>query len=252
VAVLCPAVSRGAFEFIWPDAASAGTLSRSTLVSRVLTFHAPARARFSGGELYGVREAAGGSVAVEAALDRVKVALTATTIGSDLYAERTIGVATALSADATTTLAVGVRGAGIRASGVDDLWTPLLDAAVQRRFLERVSVRACWENLAHATIGGSPVTARTDLKVALELDSARILGGLRLEERFSPEITAGLEARVSEWLTLRAGAGRSPGRFGVGLGLGRGRNGWWPLLDLAWQWHPRLGVSSFASITFEM
>jgi len=246
--------SSAAFEVVWPDAVSAAMLERGDLASRMLAVDASdaVRVSFSGGELYGVREAAGGSVAVTGAPAGIPVGVSATTLGGDLYRERTLAACVAWSPDEHTGLALVLRSAGVGASGVEDRWAVSIDAGFRRVFLGRLVASACGVNLTDSAIGGSPLASRTTLRLALELDSATLACSVMAESGFAPNVTTGVEVRMSEWLLVRAGAGHEPGRLGVGLGLGREGSGWWPMVDVAWQWHPRLGVSSFVSATFRI
>jgi len=251
-----------AFEVVWPDARSAAMLGRSTLVSRLLE---PAggrpfadgrdrttwRVTVSGGELYGLREAAGGAFAAEARWGGACVGGSGTTLGGDLYSERSLALGAGWSPGSLLSFALVGRAAGISASGTDDVWSTAVDVGVSRSFAGRVVLSACGENVGRAGIGGSPMTSRTRLRAALELDVAELSCSVDTEGGFDPTLTLGAEARPCGWLSVRAGAGYSPARFGAGLGFAS-PDGRWPEVDLACQWHPRLGVSAYASVGFRL
>ncbi|HYW68645.1 MAG TPA: hypothetical protein VE960_03500, partial [bacterium] len=71
---------------------------------------------------------------------------------------------------------------------------------------------------------------------------------LLIEESFALSPALGFEASLTDWLRVRAGVRDAPGTLGFGMGVGRAC-GSWPAVDLSVQWHPRLGVSSFVSVT---
>jgi hypothetical protein len=258
LSVLWPALPAwAAFEFTWPDARSAAMLSpphgppvafpRS---SADTTPGAPSSWRFtaSGGELYGLREAAGWGARATWGTGEIRVRGLVSSLGATLYQERTLSLGVDLATTGGITVSVGVRGLGLAASGLDDMWTAAVDAGVSRRFSGRVVVGASCSNLTNSRIGDSPAAARSTLAAALELPSVTLGGAVTLEDTFRPAPVFTFEADMTTWLRVRGGAGVDPGRLGVGIGLGDSRASW-PLADIAFQWHPRLGVSSFASLT---
>ncbi len=260
----CPAPA--AFEVSWPDARSAGMLTPGPVLSaspgQVLSRASPdsattsrlrlrSRVTVSAGELYGVREAAGWGALATASFRGVSVGIEMATLGGELYQERALGLRAGLDPDPDLHVAARARVLGLSARGVDDLWTVALDASVTRRLIGRVFLGAACENLTRSRIGDSPVASRTGFGAALVLPSVLIQWTLSLEETFAPATVLSVEAALTDWLRVRAGARDSPGKLGFGLGVGRRRGGRWPVVDFACQWHPQLGVSSFVSVTIE-
>lgn len=248
LALLLPAcLARAAFEVSWPDARSAGMLAPG------LVLGAPPglRVTVSAGQLYGVREAAGWGARASTGFGAVSVGIELSRLGSELYEERSLSVRVGLDSDPDLGLSIRARGLGIAARGVDDLWTAAVDACVTRRLIGRIRLSAACENLTRSRIGDSPVAARAGFGAALALPSVSMRWTLLLEETFAPSTVLSLEAALTDWLHVRAGARDSPGRLGFGLGVGRGSGGPWPTVDIAVQWHPELGVSSFVSVTIE-
>ncbi|MFH1689700.1 MAG: hypothetical protein ABIE42_05615 [Candidatus Eisenbacteria bacterium] len=266
LALLLPACfARAAFEFSWPDARSAGLLTPGLLLvtspgleptqaspdsatSRALP---GLRVTVSAGEFYGVREAAGWGARGSTGFGAVSVGIELSRLGGELYEERSLSVRVGLDADPDLGLSVRVRGLGIAARGIDDRWTAAVDASVTRRLIGRVLLGAACENLTRSWIGDSPVAARAGFGAALVLPSVSIRWTLLFEETFAPSTVLAFEAALTDWLRVRAGARDAPGRLGFGFGVGRGRGGPWPIVDIAVQWHPELGVSSFVSVTIE-
>ena len=260
----CPAPA--AFEVSWPDARAAGMLtpglvladSPDQLLSRASPDSATTcRPRFrpsvtvSAGELYGVREASGWGARAAARFRGVSVGIEITALGGELYQERALGFLAGLDPDPDLHLAATARVLGLSARGVDELWTVAVDASVTRRLIGRIFLGAACENLTRSRIGDSPVASRTGFGAALVLPSVLIRWTLSLEETFAPATVLSLEAALTDWLRVRAGARDAPGKLSFGIGAGRRRGGPWPVVDFAWQWHPELGVSSFVSITIE-
>ena len=65
-------------------------------------------------------------------------------------------------------------------------------------------------------------------------------------------VSMGVEMELARGLVLRTGASVDPGIFAVGLGVTvpAGATGTRSArVDVAWQWHPELGGSSFASLS---
>lgn len=257
----CPAAA--AFEISWPDARTAAMLTPSSLIdfeagpipvrSRVDSLAARpgvegARATLSGGRLYGVREAAGWSARASASLRGVPVGLGLSRLGGELYEERVVSLGVGLAGADGLFLSARARVLGIAARGVDDHWAVAVDAGATKRLLGRVLLGASCENFTRTRIGGSPVATRTVFGAALVLPSISMQWTLLIEESFALSPTLGFEASLTDWLCVRAGVRDAPGRLGFGIGV-EGARGSWPAVDLSVQWHPRLGVSSFVSVT---
>jgi hypothetical protein len=173
-------------------------------------------------------------------------------LGGDLYHERDLELSLKWLASADTQLALGLRGLGLGATGVRERWVCVLDAGLLRRVLGRVIAGVRCENLTRSGIGDSPVAAASRFGVAMVLEGIVLEARAVVESGFETSVSLGLEAELTAWSRLRAGAGSAPGRLAFGLGLGRVREdggSTWPELDVAWQWHPRLGGSSFVSIS---
>lgn len=258
--------ARAAFEVSWPDAWSAGMLTPGLILAgspghvlsraspdSATTSRSPFRPRVtvSAGELYGVREAAGWGAHATARFRGVSAGIEMATLGGELYQERALGLRAGLDPDPDLHVAARARVLGLSARGVDGLWTVAVDASATRRFIGRVFLGAACENLTRSRIGDSPVASRTGFGAALVLPSVLIQWTLSLEETFAPATVLSLEAALTDWLRVRAGARDSPGKLGFGIGVGRTRGGRWPVVDFACQWHPQLGVSSFVSVTIE-
>jgi hypothetical protein len=265
VASACARDARGAFEVNWPDARSAamagadggllGTVGR--LASEGPGPAAGARwdLSFSGGRLYGLPEATGSVARASARYGSTSVAAELGRFGSDLYAEHTVGVLAARPVAAESWWAIRIRAVGIAAEGVDDRWSAATDAALARRVLGRVSLGVAYENLGGAKIGGSPITSSARVGAVLKLDTLVLAISVTEEQGFTPSLAVGCEAAMSAWLRLRGGVTTEPGRFAVGLGFGeagRPATSRRPVLDVAWEWHPELEVSTFVTVSYRL
>jgi hypothetical protein len=269
--LLCARPAPAAFEISWPDARSAGMLVRGAdlfppldagalrSLSGTATgsatepgVRAGPRVTVSAGELYGISEAAGWGAHAAARFRGVSVGVELATLGGELYQERSLGLEVGLDPDPDLHLVARARALGLGARGVDDRWAAAVDVSVTRRLIGRVFLGAGCENLTRSRIGDSPVAARTRFGAALLLPSVTLRWILSFEEPFAASTTLGFEAALTDWLRVRAGARDAPGKLGFGIGVGRPRARPWPLIDLAWQWHPELGVSSFVSITMQL
>jgi hypothetical protein len=210
--------------------------------------HRGLRVTISGGELYGVPEASGWAARARTAGGATILLLELSSLGGDLYRERTalLEVAHDIAPDAT--VAARVRGLGIAARGLDDLWTGAIDVAATRRLAGRIVLGASGENITRSRIGASPVAARTGFGAALILPSVLLRGSLQLEGGLSPSTVVSVEVALTRSVRVRAGATDAPRKLGFGVGLGRDGSSW-PVVDVACQWHPELGVSTFVSIT---
>ncbi len=264
--VLPACLARAAFEVSWPDARSAGMLAPGLALEgssgpEVVLASADSsgspralpglRVTVSAGRLYGMREAAGWGARAAGGYGPVSVDVELSRLGSELYEERSVSLCVGVDADPDLGLRVRARGLGIAASGVDDVWTAAVDAGVARRLLGRVLLSASCENLTRSRIGDSPVAARAVFGAALVLPAMSLRWSMLLEETFAPSTVLGFEAALTDRFRVRAGARDSPGRLSFGLGVGRRRGGPWPTVDIAIQWHPELGVSSFVSVIIE-
>ena len=253
-----PAVA--AFELEWPDARDAVMAGG---VADAAAWLLDARAAptpgprwtvvFSGGELFGLREARGAAADVRLALDRTRVAVTTGSLGSRLYQERTLGVEVGRRLAGDLACGLRVRLLGIAADGCESLWSSAVDVRLARRVAGRLVLAARFENAGAAEIGGSPVSTSARLAAALLLDDALLEASVRTEGGLDAMPALGIEAAANEWLRVRVSAGTAPGTFAVGLGLGRegaAARSRRPVVDVAWTWHPELGVSSFVSVRF--
>jgi hypothetical protein len=252
-----------AFEYTWPDARSAGMLAPGSPfgVASVEWLRGTAdstctrprdknlRVTVSAGELYGVPEASGWSAHARADVGVTTLTAAFSRLGGELYEERTALLEVAHQVGSDLAVSTRLRGLGIAARGLDDRWTGSLDAAVTTRLVGRVLVGAAGENITRSMIGDSPVAARAAFGAALVLPGAFLRCSLVLVETFAPSTAVGVEVALTDRVRVRAGAADVPRRLGFGVGLGR-EGGSWPVLDLAGQWHPELGVSTFVSITF--
>ena len=250
VVLLCPRPASAAFEISWPDARSAGMLVRGSDLFPPLD--AGPRVTVSAGELYGISEAAGWSGHASVRFGGVAVGVELATLGSELYRERSLGLEVGMDPDPDLHLVARARVLGLGARGVDDRWAAAADASVTRRLIGRVFLGAACDNLTRSRIGDSPVAARARFGAALLLPSVSLRWTLSFEESFAASTALGFEATLTDWLRVRAGARDAPGKLGFGIGVGRSGARPWPLIDLAWQWHPELGVSSFVSITMQL
>lgn len=259
-AVLAAALpAGGAFEFSWPDARTASLAGCECASVDFVAYRgrdaereAPQWAfELSAGELFGLRDARGWRMRVSRA-DALRLALQATRFGSPLYEERTIGLVIGRSVDDALSLDVGARALGLSADGMADTWTGSLDAGLNVVLLGRIDVAARWENVARATMGGSPVPSTMRLSGALTLDGLLLASSVLIESGFDPSPSLAVEFAPAPGFRVRAGSGTRPGRFaaGVGVSVPRGSQRAGGLsFDAAWEWHPELGVSSFATIS---
>jgi hypothetical protein len=259
------APAHAAFEVRWPDARSAAMLTGGldltgrSLLSRSTadgTRPVPARrAVLSAGELFGLSEARGWCARASTPVRDAAVALEISSLGGELYHERQAGIFVRWLAAPDTEVGVGGRCLGIGARGEPGLWAAALDAAATRRVLGRVLLGARCANLTGSEIGDSPVASTSAFGLAIALPEIVLQVGALMQDGLEAATSLGFEAALSEWLRIRAGASSSPGMLGAGLGVGRieSRDGQTrplvrPTLDLAWQWHPKLGGSSFVSV----
>jgi len=220
------------------------------------------RIELSGGELYGVREARGFLARSRFGSRIGSATLTVGALGGGLYREGTVGLFLAKPLRGQAVVEIGCRVLSIHAAGLPERAGVAIDASVASRILGRVVLAAAWRNLGNARVGGSPVAAGASLGAELVLDGISLAGAIDLDRGLGVTVAFGSEAAVCDWLRLRAGVSVDPDTFGAGIGIGREartrpagakrRAGLLtrPVVDLAVTWHPDLGGSSFATITF--
>jgi len=210
---------------------------------------------FSGGRLYGLSEASGSAARVCARSPSMSVAVEFSRFGSGLYAEHAATILVARPVAADLWGAVRCRGLGIAADGAPGRWSAAGDAALAWRLLGRLSLGVAYENLGRSKIGRSPLASSASAGVALMLDALTLAASVTTEPGFTPSLAVGCDAALSSWLRLRSGIATEPGRFAVGLGFGdatsaeRSRR---PAVDVAWEWHPQLGVSTFVTVSYQL
>jgi hypothetical protein len=212
----------------------------------------------SGGELHGLPEARGFAARATVGSSVGCAAVSVGRLGGDLYRETAAGVAVAWPLGPALVAEVGCRLLSLGAAGVPERAAVAFDAGVASRVLGRIVVAARWRNVGEARIGGSPVAAGSSLAAALALDGITVAGSLDLDPAVGASFAAGSEVCVGEWLRFRGGVSLDPQAFGAGVGIGRERGGngrshgfpALPVVDLAVTWHPELGGSAFATITF--
>jgi hypothetical protein len=256
----CP-TAHAAFELRWPAARTAAMFTDdfdligcSLLAggaARPAERHAGRCASLSTGELFGVAELRGWSARVSAPVHNAAISLGISSLGGSVYRERDLNVRVMWLAEPDTELAAGVSGLGVSGGNEQEQWTTAFDVAATRRVLGRIllGVRCC--NVTGSEIGGSSVSSGSTFAVALELPGIALQAGTLMEDGVESTTSLGFEADLSRWLRMRAGATSSPGMFGLGLGLGdpaASGGPRWPVIDLAWRWHPMLGGSSFVSL----
>lgn len=248
-----------AFEFTWPDARTAALAGcicdpvEGLVASRSAVAGGAGRwsLELSGGELYGLPEARGWSVEASRR-GPLRIAVEASGFGGDLYEERTAALVMGGAPDDGPRLDVGLRALGLSAAGTDDAWAASVDVRLAASVLGRVGIAAEWRNVGGVSIGDSPVPSPTRLGVALALEDVLLAASILVERGFDPSPSLGVEFAPVPWLGVRAGAGTRPGRFTAGTGVvlnERPRQSSVLALDVAWEWHPELGASSFVSVS---
>lgn len=208
-------------------------------------------ARASGGELYGVGEARGGSGSVDLERGRTLVRLEATTLGSEIYRESTLAVALARCVGDGAVAAFTARVLRVSADRHDGRWSLGIDAAVGRRLLGRVHILVSAENVNGPKIGETEVPRSVGTTLALKLEEILIAAGVECEAGFDASSGLSFEAGLLPGVVARAGVRTAPHVLMLGCGLGRGsEDSRLPTIDLALEWHPRLGFCTFVSVTF--
>ncbi len=260
--LLAPSRAVAAFEVTWPDARSAAMSGCSLDAAEDLVdLRADGRtgegsraqwsARLSGGELFGLPEAAGGAARIEVAFGKTAVALEMDGVGGALYRERSLGLRVGRRTSEDLMAWVALRGLGVGARGVPDAWTVGLDTGIARRLLGRIVIAVRFDRLNAPSVGDSPVARTARLTSSLHLDRITLAAGTVWIEDLEPSLALAAEVELADAFRFRAGVGTEPATFSCGLGIGvRRRSTLRPVVDLAWRWHPELGVSSFASISF--
>jgi len=202
-------------------------------------------------ELFGLPQLRGFRVAAERC-GRLPVSVAAERFGSDVYSEGSVSVGAGRRFGDGSVAAVGVRACGLSGRGAPERWACAIDASLSVLLLERLRLSACSTNVADARIGGSPMRSGTTVACSLTSGLALITGALLVERDVDPSGSLGCEVAVSRWMRVRSGVSRAPSVFAAGVGVTLP-----PLalvgscvVDVACQWHPELGVSSFVSITF--
>jgi hypothetical protein len=249
--------AEAAFEVRWPDARAAAMLDPGIeppglgglLAAEESESSGSLAASASGGRLFGLREASGGGARVSLPRGASSFSAHVETTGSPIYRERVLGLSVARRLGSGLVPWVAVRVLGLSADGLSDLWTVGVDAGASARVLGRLVAGAAFENLNDPILGGSGVARSARFSLELALDGVAIEAALVSEPGFRMSTTVAVEAAVSPWMSVRAGVGTEPGRFGFGAGIGRRRGSSLPVVDVAWQWHPVLGASSFVSLS---
>ena len=274
--------ARGAFEVSWPGARSAASAGADVELAAIVPGRAAAApqgapeestgARFggasdslstgreagrfeidlSGGELYGLSEIRACRARVRSAWGATAAAVTVGQLGGTLYRERTAGVAFARSLGSRIAVEIGGRALSVGAPGARSRSAVAIDAGFSSLFLGRILLVVRSVNVTDARIGRSPISSGTSLGAGLALERVRLSASLEIDRGLGTAVAVGVEASAGELLRIRAGVGLDPPIFGCGLGIGAERREAlvpWPVVDLAWQWHPDLGVSTFVSVS---
>jgi len=262
ILLLCPMISaEAAFEDYGPDPISAALCTSLSADA----FHFPARAsnpaagcRLSGWGFsaswckpFNLSELEQIRIDIAHSLAHGWVAsLRATTLGGELYSERTAGLS--LSRVLLPELAIGI-GLNFNQLSIERYGSesaPSLDAGLlyrHRLFDLGVSVTGLYSG-AFPRFGGDVIARRFLLSGALPLDeSTRILIETSLEDGMTPSIRAGFEVRLFSKLILRGGYETVSERISLGLGL--------PLhlwqASAAFDHHPALGWSRSAGLMWK-
>ena len=258
--LLAPSGAAAAFEFAWPDARTAGlgVVQPDPLAAPLLKTdqsHAAADSsralvRVSGGELFGLSEARGFRTEAVVATGIGSVGVIAAQTGGSLYRERTLGASLRGRLRSGSQVELGLRGLAVGADGASERWTVALDIRALHVAFGRLVLGAAAENVGGSRVGGSPVASRVAGGCSLMLDGLTLRLSTMLEPGFDASMSLGCEFSVSRWLKARIGTSLEPERLAAGLGFEIPQGARRYELDVAWQWHPRLGGSSFASVGF--
>ena len=268
VAVMLPRVASGAFESDWADARSAALFGPGSWAASLCTDLPPSRAahgrwdepggdrsddvrwalRCDAGELFGLHCLRTGGVSVERIGRRTRIGFAARQLGGRPAAERTAAAVFGwrLSEEGSACLRARVLDFG--AAGYAPEVACAVDASVSHRLLGSLTGRATVTNLFASSVAGARVPQSMDLGLDIAFKDALVTAGSRIEPGFDASLHVGVEIR-SAFLRLRAGAQTTPDLLALGLGLGRS-HGPVPCLDVALQWHPLLGGSVLASLSW--
>jgi hypothetical protein len=246
-ALLWSAAAPCAFEREWPDARTAA------LAGCRLPERPPATwlAEFSAGELYGLPEARGYRVRLSRR-GQTSLSLVASGFGRDVYGETAAGLTASRGVGGDAWVSLGARALAIAAPGVPARRCVAVDAGCGAVLLGRVALAGRWWNVGLASIGGSPVAAPASVTASLDLRGASIGGTVTLEGGLDPSTSVAFEIEAGPALALRAGTGTNPRRFAAGIGVLAGTSSDGTrraAVDLACEWHPELGVSTFVSVS---
>jgi hypothetical protein len=205
----------------------------------------------SAAEHYGLEEIRSFHVGTRLCFGPGELLLGGSSLGSSLYREQSLNVGWSSPVGEGGAVRVRAHVMGIVADGIESRWAVALDPAVLWLLRGRVAVGLSLSNATGVSIEASPVSSRACGRLALILDDATLGIAMESEPGFPSSFNMGIELAATDWFRLRAAGGTQPGRFAFGLGIGA-RRVRRPVVDLAWQWHPRLGGSTFVSISFAL
>ncbi len=240
------------FELDRPSAARAGALDvlpDMGLVSLATRSGSRGHIVLSAAEHYGLQEVRSFAVGTRLSLGDGELVLDGSVMGSSLYREQSLNVGWGTPVGEGGAIRLSAHVMEITAAGLESRWAVALDPAVLWLLRGRVAAELALANATGVSMGDSPVSSSAHGRLALVLDDAVLGLAMESEPGFPYSFSMGLELRASDQFRLRAGGGTEPGRVAVGFGIGAKRPRR-PVVDLAWQWHPRLGGSTFVSISF--
>jgi hypothetical protein len=208
-------------------------------------------ANVSAHELFGLPEARGFGVS----LTRhgvVACELEVSSFGSSIYRERSFVVGSTVRTEGGSEVALAARALGLSAVGLDDEWTVAVDAGLDTELIGSVGVGCHLRNLGGAAIRETRLPSTCSVTMRVGGDPLKMIGTTLIEPGFRPALSLGIEAGLTRALAIRAGSSLIPVVFAAGFGVSapfgstRGRL---VTVDVAWQWHPALGGSSFVSVS---
>ncbi len=202
-------------------------------------------------ELYGLSELAGTALSVGRRSPRLNLCATATSLGSELYCEQTLDLSASWSRSQTVAFELSTRALNLRWAGEGSEWSGAVDGSAAWLVGGRLVVGLSIRNLASASILTSPIAPRTAAGAALVLDGVTVLASLTGEAGFEPSPALGCELALTEWMRLRGGISAYPSKAALGLRFGSGRLRR-PDVDLAWNWHPVLGMSYSLTVSIRI
>jgi len=205
----------------------------------------------SAAEHYGLQEIRSFDVGTRLCLGPGELLLGGSSLGSSLYREQSLNVGWSSPVGDGGAVRLRAHVMGIVADGIESRWAIAFDPAVLWLLRGRVAVEMSLFNMTSVSIGASPVSTRARGRLSLILDDATLGMAVENEPGFPSSFSMGVELAATDWLRLRAGGGTEPGRFAFGFGIGARRLRR-PVVDLAWQWHPHLGGSTFVSVSFAL